>query len=375
MRKLFLFLLPLSLWGQCGSQLAAAGNYGVAEGASGPAQFVVAMPEPLGCYNGTMILFAHGFVPAGAPAGTWLSQLALPDGTTLPQLVNAAGFGFAASSFSKDGLAILQGEQDTHALTNVVAGLGIPVARFLAAGASEGGLIAAKLVEDHAEIRGGLAVCGPEGSFRKQLDYIGDVRVLFDYFFPGVLPGDAINIPLALILQWDSVYEPAVRQAINSRFFATWQLLSTAKIPIGLSLSNAADAIVSVLRYNVFATTEASAVLGGNPYDNIGRVYRGSFNDARLNAMVDRFAADPAAVAALGAYETTGLLSDPVVTLHNLADPTVPYWQVLLYAAKVAAQGRSSEFAQVPSLRYGHCNVSANEAKLALGLLVLKVGP
>jgi hypothetical protein len=292
--------------------------------------------------------------------------------------VNGAGFGFAASSFSKQGLAILQGEQDTNALRNVIGALPIPVTRYLAGGASEGGLIATKLVEDQPIFRGGLSVCGPVGSFRKELNYIGDARVLFDYFFPGVLTsagGSAINIPPALIIGWDSVYEPAVRNAIAHNPFATLQLISTANIAIGLNFSNAADAIVDVLKYNVFATDEAEVTLGGNPFDNIGRHYTGSFNDARLNALVARFAATPAATAALLSYETTGLLSDPVVTLNNLADPLVPYSQVLLYAAKVAAQGRSAEFAQVPSLRYGHCNLSANEAKLALGLLLLKVGP
>ena len=30
----------------------------------------------------------------------------------------------------------------------------------------------------------GLAACGPVGSFRGQVNYVGDFRVLFDYFFP-----------------------------------------------------------------------------------------------------------------------------------------------------------------------------------------------
>ena len=62
-----------------------------------------------------MIFFAHGYVPVGSPAGTWEQQLALPDGTSLPGLLNSLGFGFAASGFSKDGLAILQGIQDRSA--------------------------------------------------------------------------------------------------------------------------------------------------------------------------------------------------------------------------------------------------------------------
>jgi hypothetical protein len=362
-------LMPVSLSAQCSSSLVSSGT-------NGGAQYVVYMP-PLNCYNGDMILFAHGYVPVGAPANAWLSQLALPDGTSLPSLLNSLGFGFAASGFSKDGLAIVQGIQDTKGLTNVIRGLSIPVHKYFVTGESEGGLIALKSVESDPTYSGGLAVCGPVGSFQQQMNYFGDVRVLFDYFFPGILTsagGSAIDIPPVLMANWATVYEPLVRHAVNSNFFATLQLISTANIPIGLSYANAADAITGALWYNIFATNDAKMTLGGNPYDNIGRTYHGSFNDRRLNALVARFAEDPAVLTQLPNYETTGLLHDPVVTLHNLADPIVPYWQEPLYAAKVQFQGDSAELSQIPVLRYGHCNVSTTDAKAALLLLLLKAG-
>jgi hypothetical protein len=373
-----LLFLPAFLAAQC-SSVCVPGQYGTAQGASGNSQYLVCMPQPASCYKGDMILFAHGYVPQGSPANAWLSQLALPDGTTLPGLVNGLGFGFAASSFSKDGLAILQGIQDTKALTNVISGLGIPVHKYFVTGASEGGLVATKSVESDPSYGGGLAVCGPIGSFRSQINYFGDVRVLFDYFFPGVLTTgtageSAINIPPVLMADWATVYEPAVRKAVNSNFLATLQLISTARIPIGLNFANAPDAITGALWYNVFATNDAKATLGGNPYDNIGRVYSGSFNDARLNTMVARFAADSAALTSLAGYETTGLLSDPLVTLHTTADPIVPFWQETLYAAKAKAAGSSPELNQIPVLAYGHCNVNGTEAEAALLLLLLKAG-
>ncbi len=378
MRKTFLavlFLLtPLCLAAQCSSAPPQTGIY---PGSNGPAQYVVVMPQPATCYNGNMILFAHGYVPQGAPSNTWLSQLALPDGTSLPALVNSLGFGFAASSFSKDGLAILQGIQDTKSLENVVHGLSIPVNRYILTGASEGGLITAKSIENDPSYTGGLAVCGPVGSFTKQVDYFGDARVLFDYFFPGVLSsagGSAVDIPAILQANWVSVYEPAVRQAVNSNPLATLQLLSTANIAIGLSFSNAADAITGVLWYNVFATNDAHVTLGGNPYDNIGRRYSGSFNDTRLNASVARFHADTPALLEMQKYETSGLLYNPLVTLHTLADPIVPYTQEPLYKTKVQAAHATSELAQIPALSYGHCNVSSASAKAALLVLLLKTG-
>ena len=323
-----------------------------------------------------IILFAHGYIPVGAPAGTWLSQLQLPDGTSIPALVNGLGFGFAASSFSKDGLAIVQGIQDTKALINVLTGLKITFGKVLLAGASEGGLVTAKSIESDSSYAGGLAVCGPIGSFQQQINYLGDARVLFDYFFPGLLGGawtkNNITIPTELMADWTSKYDPAIRQAISKKPLAALQFLNVSQIPIGLNLANAGDAIVSALWYNVFATNDAIATLGGNPYDNIGHTYKGSLNDAKLNASVARFGEDSAAQTALANYETDGLLGNPLVTLHTTADPQVPFWQETLYRTKVRSRNSLSDLNQVPVFAFGHCNVSATDAKLALALLLLK---
>lgn len=370
-------LLPVVCTATCSSSLYSSGTYGTAQGASGEAQYVVYMPQPASCYNGDIILYAHGYVAPGSPADAWMSQLTLPDGTSLPAMVNSLGFGFAASGYSKEGLAILQGIQDTAALANVIQGLSIPVVHYFSTGASEGGLVATKLVEESPLYHGGLAVCGPLGDFQKQIDYFGDIRVLFDYFFPGVLTsagGSAIDIPEALIDNWSTVYEPAVVSALSANPLNTAQLINTANIAIGLNFANAADSITGALWYNVFATNDAASTLGGNPFDNIGRIYSGSLDDVRLNASVARFAASGTAPIEVPNYETTGLLGVPVVTLHTLADPIVPYWQESLYAAKVLTEHSSAELSRIPVASYGHCNVSAADAEAALALLLLKAG-
>jgi hypothetical protein len=379
MRKLFLLLIlsifsiPVTLAAQCTSAPPLLGAYA---GVDGPAQYVVAMPSPASCYNGRMIFFAHGYVVPGSPAGTWLSQLALPDGTSLPAFVNQLGFGFAASSFSKDGLAIPEGVKDTLGLVSVVQGLGIPVQKYFVTGVSEGGLVAVKALETDPIYKGGIAVCAPIGSFQQEVNYLGDVRVLFDYFFPGVLktgtPGEsAIAIPPALQLNWFTTYKPNVLKALASNPLATLQLLSAGNIPVGLSFANAGESITEALQYSVFATNDSRATLKGNAYDNLTRVYRGSFNDARLNALIARFSADPVD---LRPYETTGLLKDPLVTLHTLADPIAPIGQEVLYTAKARANQSLSELVQIPALAYGHCNVTATETATALYLMLLKEG-
>ncbi|HMF02987.1 MAG TPA: hypothetical protein VKK06_24075, partial [Terriglobia bacterium] len=71
-------------------------------------------------------------------------------------------------------------------------------------------------------------------------------------------------------------------------------------------------------------------------------------------------------------YETTGILHDPLVTLHTTADPIVPFRQELLYAAKVQANNSSAELTEIPAPAYGHCNVTTAQVSSALLLMLLK---
>ena len=44
----------------------------------------------------------------------------------------------------------------------------------------------------------GVAACGPIGDFPYQINYFGDARVTFNYFFPGVIPGDPFDPPASV---------------------------------------------------------------------------------------------------------------------------------------------------------------------------------
>src|SRR5262245_58858423 len=57
-------------------------------------------------WNGDLVLYAHGYVGAGEPVAIPENQLSLPDGTSVPGIVNALGFAFATTSYSTNGLAV-----------------------------------------------------------------------------------------------------------------------------------------------------------------------------------------------------------------------------------------------------------------------------
>ena len=101
----------------------------------------ICMP-PAARYNGMLVIWAHGFQDAGSPVEIPEDQLCTPD-LCLPDVINALGFGFATNSYSKTGLAILQGKADILDLVNIYsAQKGAPAKVFLV-GASEGGIITA----------------------------------------------------------------------------------------------------------------------------------------------------------------------------------------------------------------------------------------
>ena len=324
---------------------------------------------PLTGWNGELVVFAHGYIAPQSPLDFY--DLTLADGTSVPGLVESAGFAFATTTYRKNGLAIVEGVDDMRELVAAFSARGSVPLRTFVAGASEGGLVATLLAERSPDMFwSALALCGPIGSFVGQVDYIGDFRVLFDYFFPGVIPGSAIDIPAEVIADWYTVYVPRITAALAAHPSEAAQLIRTSHAAIDPSNpATVGNTALDLLWYNVFGTNEAAQELGGNSYGNRFRIYLGSANDLRLNLRVARFSASATALASLQAYETTGQLSIPLVTLHTTADDVVPFAHELLYFAKVDLFNRG-KFEPIPVSRYGHCNFMTNEVLSAFLLTV-----
>jgi len=325
-------------------------------------------------WNGDLVIYAHGYVAFNEPIE--IPDLELPDGTFIPDLVNGLGYAFATTSYSINGLAVLEGIEDARDLIHVFGEAHGEPNRVYLSGASEGGLVAALAVEQSPdEFDGGLVSCGPIGDFRQQINYWGDFRVLFDYFFPGLIPGSPFDIPKEVIEDWDELYAPAISEAVNSAPDATDQLLTVAQAPIDEEdPATKEETVLGLLWYNIFATNDGTAKLGGQPFGNLLRIYRGSESDLRLNRKVERVGADQAALDEIEAhYQTSGDLTSPVVSLHTIKDPIVPYWHVLGYGLKVHGSDSGDLYRHIPIPRYGHCEFKTAEVLVAFALLVFQV--
>lgn len=333
--------------------------------------YQVCWPE---AWNGELVVYAHGYV------SPFEGEPSIPsEAEALADLVLPLGFALATTSYPDNGLVVKEGVSDLNALVAYFIQEYAAADRIYLTGASEGGLITALAVEQHPDVfDGGLATCGPYGSFREQMNWFGDARVAFDYFFPDVLPrwtADDPRIPEAVISDWEATYAPRVRRALRQRSTATRQFLHVTGLPVNPDDTDAVvRTIIGVLEYNVFATNDAMDKLGGQPFDNADRFYAGADNDRRLNREIERFEADSSAIQEMEAfYQTSGALSIPLVTMHTTGDAIVPFWQQTLYRSKVVEHGSQTLHSGLPILRYGHCDFKDSEMLAGFALLAYRV--
>ncbi len=366
----FLFLLCALLLSLSGGSVQAQTMEPVAPNAcedgaqASGAVYRICMPA---AWNGTLVVFLHGYVPPTEPVGIPEDQVKPPDSSiSIDQFFTAQGYAFVMSSYRTNGLSVQPAMADTIDALQIFTRLQGEPDETVLFGTSDGGLVATLMLERYPQIfRGGLGLCGPYGSFTDQVDYFGDFRVLFDYFFPEVeIPNSPIDIAPEVLADWETFYaaeiEPVVTNPDNADRVA--QLLATAGAAFDPSdvAASSESTINRLLWYNVFATNDSIAKFDGQPFDNVGRVYSGSTDDTALNDGVVRYAADPTVRTLMASdYESTGFLRVPFLTMHAVLDPTVPYSQAETYATKVANAGSSAfyQHVQVPNV-YGHCNFS-----------------
>src|SRR5262245_53516580 len=89
-----LLLLALPLSGPAAAAVSTCDPDGAQ--ASG-AIYRICMPAT---WNGDLVIYAHGYVGFNEPVAIPEDQLSLPDGTSVPELVNSLGFAFATTSYS-----------------------------------------------------------------------------------------------------------------------------------------------------------------------------------------------------------------------------------------------------------------------------------
>ena len=292
-------------------------------------------------WNGELVLYAHGFVDAAEP-------LTLPNKDNVNEIrdrIVDMGFAWAYCSYRENGLAVKDGAWATRRLQNLFTATvkDEPSYTWVMAH-SLGGLIGIELVEKHpGEYDGILTLDGLNGGTKPQIDYVGDVRVLFDLFYDGVLPGTVLD---PLPEDWTLL---DVQIAVITAVTVDPTGLGIISRLVPLPFTSGEQLVESLITAIVFNYRGIEDVLertnGAIPYDKCDKGYGGVLPPeviAFVNAAVQRYCRSiPTDELFDRYYEPNGRLAIEMIALHLRWDPIVPLFAEDLYAAKVAAMGNS----------------------------------
>jgi pimeloyl-ACP methyl ester carboxylesterase len=364
------------------------------------------MQCPAGKWNGTLLLYSHGYTVPGAANPAEDVSDPITSGWMLGH-----GFAMAGSSYASTGWAVAQALPDqVNTLSAFVARYGKPQ-QTIAWGDSLGGLITEGLVQDYPKLfTAALPMCAVGSGGVATWNTALDAEVAFQALL-------AQNPELQLV----NITDPTTNLDIAEQALTVAQgtPAGRARIALGAALGDTpgwytplsrqpASTNYSSQEYNQYlwfknvdfpfvfdfrANLEADA--GGNPswttgvnftsqlhasanYKEVVNLYKG----AGLNLSADlstlsrapRISADPTAVAYLAKnISFDGKISMPVLTVHTTGDGLVVPENEAAYARVVRFAGNGGLLRQIFVARAGHCAFTPADTIAALEVLLKRV--
>jgi hypothetical protein len=314
------------------------------------AYYLIAMPQD---WNGNLVVHAHGGPFLGEPTAKRIE-----DDLKRWAIVPRAGYAWAGSSFRQGGVAVRAAAEDTERVRGIfIRHVAKPKLTILH-GQSWGASVAAKGAETYTAGKpydGVLLTSGVLAGGSKAYDFRLDLRAIYQQLCRNHPRPDEPQYPL-----WMGLPEGA---SLNSA-----ELSRRADECLGLGRPAAQrtpeqaqrlKTIVDMLRipersvqgnlnWATFHFQDIARRSGGKPvFGNIGAQYRGSTDDAALNAAVPRYAADPQALARFADdTDPNGRIPVPVLTVHGINDPTAFVEMQHTFAQTMAAAGRADGLVQ-----------------------------
>jgi pimeloyl-ACP methyl ester carboxylesterase len=379
----------------CGSAAAQQHITGtLADGAT----YVIDVP-PL--WNGTLLLYSHGYVTPGSPNPAEDVGDPITGGFML-----AAGYALAGSSYATTGWAVQQAIPDQIATLDAFESTVGPPLKTIAWGHSLGGMITAGLVQEYPDrFNAALPMCGVLGggvgiwngsldaAFAFNLLLAGGSLQVVDITNPELNLGTAEAIlaasqvtakgraRLALVAALGDLpgwYNPTSREPAPTNYRGQ-------EANQFLWMENVDFPFIFALR------AELEARAGGNVSFNTGVNYAQQLNNSVDNAEVralytaaglsldadlatlknaPQISADPGALAYLSQYIIyNGQVPIPVLTLHTTGDGLVPVEDERAYRKVVGEAGDLAMLRQTFVHRAGHCAFTPAETITALQTL------
>jgi pimeloyl-ACP methyl ester carboxylesterase len=316
------------------------------------AQFRVDVPDN---WNRGLVIYCHGY---STDPVTFDGKKPLEENLAV---FTAAGYAVAQSSYSTTGWAIEQAIPEIESLRKYfIERFGMPQETFVS-GESMGGLLTTIMIEKFPQsYDAGLALCGALGPTPVLMQHAFDMRVVFDYFFPRVLPPPD-KVPTDF--KTSDALTKHIVALLKRKPLAAATLRHMAGIRKNEDLADGVAFITYILK-------DLQQRAGGNPFDNRQTIYTGSDDDNALNDGVARYSASPAALEYLeNFYTPSGKLTRPILAVHTTYDPLVSPNFPNRYALLTREAGNGNMFVQQYVKNEGHCNFTSKEIERAFAEL------
>jgi pimeloyl-ACP methyl ester carboxylesterase len=366
-------------------------------------------------WNGTLLLYSHGYVPPMVPNGAAEDA---GDRTTADELLHQ-GYALAGSSYASNGWAVEDAFRDQIDVLNRFDARFGHAKRTIAWGHSMGGMITAGLVQRYPRrFQGALPMCGILGGgvalWNQNLDLEYALKTLLSRDADPAVAGAAASLQLANVTDGpanagtaetaiggaQATPEGRARLAMASAVFdlPDWLTVGTPEPARDDFAAREASEFgwLQVQAQFVFGfRQELEQRAGGNPTWNVGvdyaRLLRRSSSrdlvaalyrqaglslgdDLRALAHGTRVRANPRATAYMARYVAyDGRIDVPVLTIHTTGDGLVVVPHEQAYASAVRRAGDAALLRQAFVARPGHCTFTDAEQLAALRALTTRL--
>jgi pimeloyl-ACP methyl ester carboxylesterase len=382
----------------------------VYEGTFTNADYQIVVPNPIENWNGTLLVYAHGYTFDLMPAFDERTLALAKD------LAEQSGYAVAGSSFRNGGWAVKEGLQNTLALTNRFNGLIGKPQRTILWGDSMGSVIALKGIEKHPGIYdGAISGCGVGGGTPVATDLALDLALAYDVAFRDVTfdgvtyfgwpdhwgtVGDVWDdidyethvLPMLMPLMYVVANPPESTDPSYLQYLQIAARFEFIRLVLDLPLEdfypdpndplNKPGGFLVDMAFATEARAEIEQRANGAVSQNLDHVY--SLSPQELAAITvpgidpnqwlldmnvaTTYEAERSARNYVEHYAAfTGDLQQPVLTLHTTIDPINPPFHEKLYAETVAAAGKSDLLLQLfTGVPPGHCEFTPAQRVKAL---------
>lgn len=331
-------------------------------------------------WNGTLVLYAHGFRDRADHAGEVddRSVSAFVNDAT-EQAMLAAGYAIAGSAYSANGWAVREGIEDMKALAAHFRHVVGKPSRTLLAGVSMGSVVALESIEDfHGTYDGALALCAVAAGTPLAFDGVLAVASAYDAVFgwPATwgTPGDVRD---------DVNFESEVLPVLAAQLAAPGAAGRFEFMRLAAGVSNGPEWPFSIFYFATEGRGELERRAGGRVAQNADHTYSLTDADrARLaglgvssatadawiaEMMSNRVSADPSARRYAQRYaEYSGNVKGPVLTMDTTVDALVSAAHISVYNEKAH---RPWLVANAWTSGVGHCNFTVEQLVTAVDRL------